>query len=70
MPHQIAPLRIACIVVALLAALAGLAAPVTADTFPLTITDDAGVHYLLDGACAHRQPQSRAHRDRVCARRR
>lgn len=43
MPHQIAPLRIACIVVALLAALAGLAAPVTADTFPLTITDDAGV---------------------------
>ncbi len=43
MPHQIAPLRIACTVVALLAALAGLVAPASADAFPLTITDDAGI---------------------------
>ncbi|MBV9353945.1 MAG: ABC transporter substrate-binding protein [Chloroflexi bacterium] len=41
--HNIAPLRIACTLVALLAALVGLVPPASADAFPLTITDDAGV---------------------------
>jgi iron complex transport system substrate-binding protein len=43
MLHQIAPLRIACTLVALLAAVGCRAAPARADSFPLTITDDAGI---------------------------